>query len=196
MFDDDRYWIVEVHYAKADPFDVLMTVSVTNAGPEAETLHVLPTAWFRNTWSWDAGEPKPELAATGDGGGPGSAHPFLGDLELIGGDGPDGSSPPCSSAKTRPTWRGSTAPPRRRRTPRTGSTTTSSPGHATVNPDRRGTKCAFWYQLTLGPGATAELRLRLRPPAGQPERRRAAREPVRSRFLISGGPKPTSFTPN
>ena len=47
VFDDDRYWIVEVHYAKAGPDDLLMKISVTNAGPDADTLHVLPTAWFR-----------------------------------------------------------------------------------------------------------------------------------------------------
>ena len=51
-FDEDRYWIVEVDYAKADPHDLLMTIRVTNAGPDSETLHVLPTAWYRNTWSW------------------------------------------------------------------------------------------------------------------------------------------------
>ena len=44
VFDEDRYWIVEVHYAKADPTDLLMSIHVTNAGPEADTLHVLPTA--------------------------------------------------------------------------------------------------------------------------------------------------------
>ena len=54
IFDDDRYWVVDVTYAKADPTDVLMTISVTNAGPDTEVLHVLPTLWFRNTWSWDA----------------------------------------------------------------------------------------------------------------------------------------------
>ena len=58
-FDDDRYWIVEVDYAKDSPSDVLMHVRITNPGPEAETLHVLPTAWFRNTWSWDVDAPKP-----------------------------------------------------------------------------------------------------------------------------------------
>jgi hypothetical protein len=52
-FDGDRYWITEVHYAKASADDLLMSVQVTNAGPETETLHVLPTAWLRNTWSWD-----------------------------------------------------------------------------------------------------------------------------------------------
>ena len=56
-FDDDRYWIVEVHYAKADPTDVLMRSQVTNAGPDADMLHVLPTAWFRNTWSWERRQP-------------------------------------------------------------------------------------------------------------------------------------------
>ena len=58
-FDDDRYWIVDVHYVKADPLDVLMSVQVTNAGPDPDTLHVLPTAWFRNTWSWDVDSPRP-----------------------------------------------------------------------------------------------------------------------------------------
>ena len=67
VFDDDRYWVVEVHYAKADPIDVLMTVRVTNAGPDADTLHVLPHRWFRNTWSWDADGARPVLAATGAG---------------------------------------------------------------------------------------------------------------------------------
>src|SRR5271155_2243151 len=63
IFDRDRYWIVEAHYAKADPEDLLLAISVTNAGPDTETLHVLPTAWFRNTWSWDHGAPKPVLGA-------------------------------------------------------------------------------------------------------------------------------------
>src|SRR3954469_1620722 len=81
-FDEDRYWIVEVDYAKSGPHDLLMTVRVTNAGPDTETIHVLPTAWYRNTWSWgDAGEEKPELRV----GGASTAvtdHPFLGRLEL------------------------------------------------------------------------------------------------------------------
>src|SRR5579859_2420753 len=65
-FDGGRYWIVEVAYAKAGPDDLLMRISVTNAGAEAATLHVLPTAWFRNTWAWgdDAeGAVRPRLAA-------------------------------------------------------------------------------------------------------------------------------------
>src|SRR5581483_5985467 len=61
-FDRDRYWEITVDYAKASPEDLLVRVSVRNAGPEAATIDVLPTLWYRNTWSW--GYPafaKPEL---------------------------------------------------------------------------------------------------------------------------------------
>ena len=51
-FDDDRYWDIEVDYAKAAPDDICIRLRVRNAGPEAAELHVLPTLWFRNTWSW------------------------------------------------------------------------------------------------------------------------------------------------
>ncbi|WP_442914092.1 hypothetical protein [Kribbella sp. NBC_00359] len=92
VFDDDRYWIVEVHYAKATPTDLLMSVQVTNAGPDPATIHVLPTAWFRNTWSWDPGTPRPELAATGDT-SMRVSHPSLGELELLAGPDPAGRAP-------------------------------------------------------------------------------------------------------
>ncbi len=162
VFDHDRYWITEVHYAKADPTDVLMTIEVTNAGPEADTLHVLPTAWFRNTWSWDTDAPKPVLAGAG-----GSAvtveHPFLGSLELLAGPGPDGASPVplfCENETNDARLFGAapTTP-----YPKDGINDHVVSGAATVNPDEHGTKCAFWYRLTVAPGETAQLRLRLRP---------------------------------
>src|SRR5512138_3926016 len=52
VFDDHRYFDVFVEYAKADPEDLLMRIRVVNRGPEAATIHVLPTLWFRNTWLW------------------------------------------------------------------------------------------------------------------------------------------------
>ena len=166
-FDGDRYWIVEVCYAKDGPGDVLMNVSVKNAGPDAETLHVLPTAWFRNTWSWDDGAPKPVLEAAGDA-AVRVAHPFLGELELIGGDGPDGSSPAVLFCENETNlarlYNAAPTTPY----PKDGINDHVISGAPTVNPDRQGTKCSFWYRLTLAPGATAELRLRLRPPARQP----------------------------
>jgi hypothetical protein len=52
VFDDDRYFDVHVEYAKAAPEDVCIRVTVANRGPEAATIHVLPTLWHRNTWAW------------------------------------------------------------------------------------------------------------------------------------------------
>src|SRR5262245_38624431 len=52
IFDDDRYFDVFVEYAKAGPEDILIKISAANRGPEAWTLHILPTLWFRNTWRW------------------------------------------------------------------------------------------------------------------------------------------------
>jgi mannosylglycerate hydrolase MGH1-like protein len=63
VFDENRYFDVVVEYAKAAPDDVLMLVTAHNRGPERATLHLLPTLWFRNTWSWGEDNPKPSLAA-------------------------------------------------------------------------------------------------------------------------------------
>jgi len=65
VFDEDRYFDVLVEYAKAAPDDVLMQITVWNRGPDAEALHVLPQLWCRNTWAWDAGAPRPRIAAEG-----------------------------------------------------------------------------------------------------------------------------------
>jgi hypothetical protein len=56
IFNDDRYFDVFVEYAKADMEDILIKISATNHGPEPASLNLLPTIWFRNTWSWDHNE--------------------------------------------------------------------------------------------------------------------------------------------
>jgi hypothetical protein len=61
VFDEDRYFDVFVEYAKASPEDILIRITATNRGPQAAALHILPTLWFRNTWSWSAGAGRPEL---------------------------------------------------------------------------------------------------------------------------------------
>ena len=61
IFDGDRYFDVFVEYAKASPTDILIRISAANRGPEAAALHVLPTLWFRNTWTWWPELPKPAL---------------------------------------------------------------------------------------------------------------------------------------
>ena len=63
VFDDDRYFDVVVEYAKAAPDDILMLVTAHNRGPDPATLHLLPTLWFRNTWSWGDAVAKPAIAA-------------------------------------------------------------------------------------------------------------------------------------
>src|SRR5262249_35084994 len=52
VFDGDRYFDVLVEYAKGSPNDIAIRLSLANRGPEPAVLHVLPTLWFRNTWSW------------------------------------------------------------------------------------------------------------------------------------------------
>src|SRR5438094_855666 len=69
VFDDDRYFDVVVEYAKAAIDGMLIRIAVTNRGPEPADVHVLPTLWFRNTWTWGAGSPRPRLRATAPGGG-------------------------------------------------------------------------------------------------------------------------------
>jgi mannosylglycerate hydrolase MGH1-like protein len=163
-FDDDRYWVVEVHYAKDGPRDLLMTVEVTNAGPEADVLHVLPTMWFRNTWSWESESAGEVMMATG----PATValpHPFLGELEMVAGPGPDGTAPEllfCDNETNVGRLYGQPGT----RYPKDGINDHVVSGAQTVNPERRGSKCAAWYRPRVAPGETVELRLRLRPAGG------------------------------
>ncbi len=64
VFNDDRYFDVFAEYAKADIEDILIKLTVSNRGPETATLHLLPTIWFRNTWSWGDGSAEPLLRLT------------------------------------------------------------------------------------------------------------------------------------
>ncbi|MGH7206541.1 MAG: MGH1-like glycoside hydrolase domain-containing protein [Nitrospiraceae bacterium] len=61
VFEEDRYFDVFVEYAKASPEDILIRLQVVNRGPEAAELTVLPTIWFRNTWSWGLEPKRPQL---------------------------------------------------------------------------------------------------------------------------------------
>ncbi len=163
-FGENRYWIVEVSYAKAGPDDLLMAIKVTNAGPDADTLHVLPTCWFRNTWSWDTdaqGPAWPRRATHRVA----IEHPFCGQLELLADAGADGAAPPSCSARTRPTRRRLYGADSGTPYPKDGINDHVVGGAPTVNPERTGTKCAYWYQVAVPAGETAELRVRLRPAA-------------------------------
>ncbi len=67
VFDEDRYFDVFMEYAKASPEDMLIRITVHNRGPEAARLRLLPTLWFRNTWSWGDGDEKPAMCKAGPG---------------------------------------------------------------------------------------------------------------------------------
>src|SRR5262249_28759669 len=97
-FAEDRYFDVTAEYAKASPDDLLIRISVSNRGPEAARLDLLPTLWFRNTWSWGrSGEsywPKPKIQL-GREGALEARHATLGEYRLA-------ASP--DAAGTAPRW--------------------------------------------------------------------------------------------
>ena len=176
VFDDDRYWIVEVDYAKADPHDLLLTVRIKNAGPEADTLHVLPTVWYRNTWAWDVDGEKPELRA--EGGAVETEHPFLGPLELVADAGPTGAAR-AAVLRQRDERRADLREPR----PAVSEGRDQRPrrlGRRPVNPDASGRRRRTGTASRSAPGATVELRLRLRR-GGKRARTRGRTSPTWSR---------------
>ena len=159
VFDDDRYWSVDVTYAKASPTEVLQRIMVTNRGPDEATLHVLPTLWFRNTWSWGETTTRPRIERDG-------THLIVADHALAGyrlhaAPGPDGSVPEtlfCENETSAARVFG-TEPVTP--FPKDGINDHVVAGLATVNPDGVGTKAAFHYVLSVGAGESAELRLLL-----------------------------------
>jgi hypothetical protein len=66
IFDADRYFDVDIEYAKADAEDILLRLTIHNRGPDEAAIHALPQVWFRNTWSWGTDKPKPSLERAGD----------------------------------------------------------------------------------------------------------------------------------
>ncbi len=64
VFDENRYWDVEVAYAKASPEEIHVAITATNRSPAVATLEILPTLWFRNDWDWGDNSEKPQMRAT------------------------------------------------------------------------------------------------------------------------------------
>lgn len=157
LFDEDRYFDVFVTYAKADVMDLLVKITVINRGPEKANLHVLPHIWFRNTWSWGYDNYKPDLFLDNKGciraehRDVGRFYYYAeGDNEALfcendtnaqrlfnfGGPGlfKDGINNYVVNGKK-----------------------------DAVNPVSHGTKAAYQYVMTLAPGETRDIRLRLSP---------------------------------
>jgi hypothetical protein len=153
VFEGDAYWDVTVDYAKADPEDLCIRISVRNAGSELATLHVLPTLWFRNTWAWAPGRDTPSIRP--EGGSLRAEHSELGIRYLTGQVG--GEPVFCDNETNCPRLFGTPGPPY----PKDGINDHVVLGQPTVNPGRVGTKAAFHHVIKAGPGETKELRLRL-----------------------------------
>jgi hypothetical protein len=192
VFDDDRYWAVEVDYAKASPTDLYIRIVAENRGPDPATLHVLPTLWFRNTWSW--GLPGHEYVPTIRGKDTSlvAEHRSLGRLVLTG----DGTPQPlCCDNETNAErlW----GKPGRSRYPKDGINDHVVDGADTVNPAQEGTKGALHYLLTAAPGERVEIRLRLAlAPAGSDDAPAPARStPVRTGSTRRAAPRPADRQP-
>ncbi|MBB3173154.1 hypothetical protein FHR90_000972 [Endobacter medicaginis] len=156
IFDEDRYFDVEIEYAKAAPDDILMRVTITHRGAEPARLHVLPQLWARNIWSWKDGVERPVLAA--------DAHAITVHSRLLApmrlDIGQEAQLLFCDNdtnvnllyGETQAGWF------------KDGINRHVVEGVAdAVNPARTGTKAAAWHVLECAPGVPIVLRLRLHP---------------------------------
>ena len=173
IFDDNRYFDVFVEYAKAAPGDILVEVRVHNRGPEAATLHLLPTLWFRNTWMDGRTDPPSlERAAAARGAATVHAsHPELGDWLLF----CDESSELlfCENETNNERLFGA---PNVAHYVKDGINDYVVAGATNaVNPARTGTKVAALHRLELDAGASGRVRVRLTSTAGRSTGRSSAK---------------------
>ncbi len=160
VFNEDRYFDVFVEYAKETPEDILIQVTVHNRGPEPTELHVLPTLWFRNQWSWFAVQERPSLAQSDSAAGQSVVtviHPKLGQRYLY----CEGDVPLLFTENETNTQCIFGVP---NRTPYVKDSINDyvvGGQTAAVNPEKTGTKVAAHYRLMVDPGQCEVLRLRL-----------------------------------
>jgi len=160
VFDNDCYWDVFVEYAKPAPEDTLIEITVCNRGPEAATLHVLPTVLCRNTWSWSPAATKPAMQQASAVNGAATvaiSHSDLGNRYLY-----------CDGAPSLLFTENETNNERIFGKPNTTPYVKDAIHHylvhgkqEAVNPEQAGTKCAAHYQLTVGAGQQQTVRLRM-----------------------------------
>jgi hypothetical protein len=162
VFNDDRYFDVLVEYAKSSPEDILVQITAINRGPDAAKLHMLPTLWFRNDWAkWIAKPSKrPEIkqitlpegvtAVSAEHEVPGSYHLYCeGDVQLLFTDNETNYERVFGTPNQTPFVKD-------------GINDYIVNGRQdAVNPDKNGTKVAAHYELEIGPGQSAIVRLRL-----------------------------------
>src|SRR5262249_54647027 len=162
VFDDNRYFDVFVEYAKASPEDILVLITVANRGPVDAKLHVLPTLWFRNTWSWGGEAPKLGLRRLE---GPrgisvvAASHAEMGERYLYWDEG-------AALLLTENETNAERLFGKPNRSPWVKDAIHEYLVHGkteAVNPSQGGTKVAAHYQITVKAGKSTEIRLRLTP---------------------------------
>jgi len=172
VFDGNRYFDVFAEYAKAAPDDILIRITVANRGPEAATIHVLPTLWYRNTWSWGSTQEgqgmRPRLRAEKQGHRVTGTHETLGTFSLAVGPDPQGKQPPLlfteNETNSRRLWGNGDE---------NGFTKDAFHDYvingrqSAVNPTPAGSKAAAHYVLTIPAGGKQTIRLRLSSEAGE-----------------------------
>ncbi|GET41680.1 MGH1-like glycoside hydrolase domain-containing protein [Microseira wollei] len=156
IFDNNEYFDVFVEYAKASDEDILIQIAIVNQAAETKNLHILPTLWFRNTWSWEENSKKPILRKS-QSNVIDAFHPTLGQRCLY-----------CENAKTLLFTENETNYERlfgiKNNSPYVKDGINDCIVNnqiEAVNPEQIGTKAAADYELTIGAGSTQILRLRL-----------------------------------
>ena len=198
VFDQDRYFDVFVEYAKASPEDILIRITVHNRGPDVAAVHVVPTLWFRNQWSWQSHPPRPRLHQAGAIPGTGviqASTPDLGERWLY----CEGDVPLLFTENDTNTQRLFGVP---NHSPYVKDSINDYIVHGqtgAVNPEHRGTKVAAHYRLTVPPAnprwcgcGSATWR---QPPSPRPTAARSVRSAALSRPCCRpGARRPTSST--
>jgi hypothetical protein len=165
IFNECRYFDVFVEYAKASPNDILIKITACNRGPEPALLHLLPTLWFRNTWSWGCGHegcwPKPFLGLAKEG-TLRAHHVTLGEFRLTAAASSDGTSPVFLFTDNETNSAKLFGAARQNSYFKDAFHEHLIEGRAeAVNPKGQGTKAAAHYRLSIPAGGEATVRLRL-----------------------------------
>lgn len=156
---EQGWWDIHARHAKNAPDDLVVELEITNRSSVDDVLHVLPTIWFRNQWSWAIDSQKPKLTVA-DHGGFILESDDLGRLELTA---TQGATPlVCENETNRPRVKNGEA---RTLYPKDGINDHVVAGADTVNPEGIGTKGALWFQLEVPAGESRRIAVRLAPDA-------------------------------
>nr|WP_199288952.1 glucosidase [Pseudanabaena sp. FACHB-1998] len=156
VFDSDRYFDVVVEYAKNSPQDITTQISVTNHAPESQTIHLLPSLWFRNTWSWGNDDTNKPLLTAHSSNVIAANHDHLGKMWLYC---PDSQELLFTENETN--YQRIFGTPNSSKYVKDGINNYIVNGEASVNPQQQGTKAAAHYDLAIASGETKVVRLRL-----------------------------------